>query len=153
MSNERPDDAPASGSNPARVPAFLSGIKPPNSLNFEGNKLEHWPLWKQQWANYVIISRLDTQSQDYQTAMLLNSIGTDALKVFNGFVFAPNETRDVSNILRKFDEHIIGQLNETYERYRPRVRQLMRSSQHSGIWRRTVTSVSVCESRYYAIES
>ena len=118
MSNERPDDAPASGSNPARVPAFLSGIKPPNSLNFEGNKLEHWPLWKQQWANYVVISRLDIQSQDYQTAMLLNSIGTDALKVFNGFVFAPNETRDVSNILRKLDEHIIGQLNETYERYR-----------------------------------
>ena len=118
MSNERPDDAPASGSNPARVPAFLPGIKPQNSLNFEGNKLEHWPLWKQQWANYVVISRLDTQSQDYQTAMLLNSIGTDALKVFNGFVFAPNETRDVSNILRKFDEHIIGQLNETYERYR-----------------------------------
>ena len=98
MSNERPDDAPASGSNPARVPAFLPGIKPPNSLNFEGNKLEHWPLWKQQWANYVVISRLDTQSQDYQTAMLLNSIGTDALKVFNGFVFAPNETRDISNI-------------------------------------------------------
>ena len=118
MPNERPDDAPASGSNPARVPAFLSGIKPPNSLNFEGNKLEHWPLWKQQWANYVVISRLDTQSQDYQTAMLLNSIGTDALKVFNGFVFAPNEARDVSNIIRKFDEHIIGQLNETYERYR-----------------------------------
>ena len=50
--------------------------------------------------------------------MLLNSIGTDALKVFNGFVFAPNEARDVSNIIRKFDEHIIGQLNETYERYR-----------------------------------
>ena len=118
MSHERPDDAPASGSNPARVPAFLSGIKPPNSLNFEGNKLEHWPLWKQQWANYVVISRLDAQSQDYQTAMLLNSIGTDALKVFNGFVFAPNEARDVSNIIRKFDEHIIGQLNETYERYR-----------------------------------
>ena len=118
MSNESPDDAPTSGSNPARVPAFLSGITPPNSLKFEGNNLEHWPLWKQQWANYVVISRLDTQSQDYQTAMLPNSIGTDALKVFNGFVFAPNEARDVSTIIRKFDEPIIGQLNETYERYR-----------------------------------
>ena len=50
--------------------------------------------------------------------MLLNSIGTDVLKVYNGFVFAPNETRDVSHIIRTFDEHIIGQLNETYECYR-----------------------------------
>ena len=66
----------------------------------------------------MVISRLNTQSQDYQTAMLLDSIETDALKVYNGFVFAPNETRDVSHIIRKFDEHIIGKLNETYERYR-----------------------------------
>ena len=49
--------------------------------------------------------------------MLLNSIGTEALKVYNGFVFAPDESRDVTHIIRKFNEHIIGQLNETYERY------------------------------------
>ena len=65
-----------------------------------------------------MISRLNTQSTDYQTAMLLNSIGTEALKVYNGFVFSPDETRDVTHIIRKFDEHIIGQLNETYERYK-----------------------------------
>ena len=65
-----------------------------------------------------MISRLNTQLTDYQTAMLLNSIGTDALKVYNGFVFAPDETRDITHIIRKFDEHIIGQLNETYERYK-----------------------------------
>ena len=118
MSNESPENAPASGNDPARVIVFLSGIKPPNSLNFDGNKLEHWPLWKQQWANYVVISGLNTQSTDYQTAMLLNSIGTEALKVYNGFVFAPEESRDVTHIIRKFDGHIIGQLNETYERYK-----------------------------------
>ena len=33
-------------------------------------------------------------------------------------MFAPEETRDVTHIIRKFDEHIIGQLNETYERYK-----------------------------------
>ena len=118
MSNESPENAPASGNDPARVHVFLSGIQPPNTLNFDCNKLEHWPLWKQQWANYVVLSRLNTQSTDYQTAMLLNSIGTEALKVYNGFVFAPDESRDVTHIIRKFDEHIIGQLNETYERYK-----------------------------------
>ena len=132
MSNESPENAPASGNDPARVPVFLSGIKPPNSLNFDGNKLEHWPLWKQQWANYVVISRLDTQSTDYQTAMLLNSIGTEALKVYNGFVFAPDETRDVTHIIRKFDEHIQrgpvvqSRLSRRRPGFAPRTRHIIR---------------------------
>ena len=60
--------------------------------------------------------RCDIETE--HSAMLQNSIVTDALKVYNGFVFAPDETRDVTPIIRKFAEHIIRQLNETYERYK-----------------------------------
>ena len=66
----------------------------------------------------VVISRLNSQSIDYQTAMLLNTIGTDALKIYNGFAFDNGDTRDIATILKKFDEQIIGELNETYERYK-----------------------------------
>ena len=103
--------------DPVSVGTFLAGIKPPAVLNFDSNIAADWPIWKQQWANYVVVSRLDGQSPQYQTAMLLNSIGTDALKVFNGFVFV-DEPIAVDSIIRKFDDHIIGQLNETYERYK-----------------------------------
>ena len=103
--------------DPVSVGTFLAGIKPPTVLNFDSNIAADWPIWKQQWANYVVVSRLDGQSPQYQTAMLLNSIGTDALKVFNGFVFA-DEPIAVDSVIRKFDDHIIGQLNETYERYK-----------------------------------
>ena len=50
--------------------------------------------------------------------MLLNSIGTDARKIYNGFGFDNGDTRDIATILKKFDEQIIGELNETYERYK-----------------------------------
>ena len=110
----RADVASDSGNNSK---CFLSGIKPPVPLNLQTNRVENWSLWKQQWSNYVVISRLNSQSIDYQTAMLLNSIGTDALKIYNGFAFDNSDTRDIATILKKFDEQIIGELHETYERY------------------------------------
>ena len=106
------------GGGAARAPAFLSGIKPPAPLSLDRKGVvERWTLWKQQWEHYEIISRLNTEAVEYQKAMFLNSIGVDALKVYNGFVFADNEVRDIATIIRKFDTHIVGQVNETYERY------------------------------------
>ena len=36
----------------------------------------------------------------------------------SGFAFDNGDTRDIATILKKFDEQIIGKLNETYERYK-----------------------------------
>ena len=88
--------------DPVSVGTFLAGIKPPAVLNFDSNIAADWPIWKQQWANYVVVSRLDGQSPP-------NSIGTDALKVSNGFVFV-DEPIAVDSIIRKFDDHIIGRV-------------------------------------------
>ena len=99
----RADIAPDSGNNSN---CFLSGIKPPIPLNLQTNRVENLSLWKQKLSNYVVISRLNSQSIDYQTAMLLNSIGTDTLKIYNGFAFDNGATRDIATILKKFDEQI-----------------------------------------------
>ena len=42
----------------------------------------------------------------------------DALKIYYGSAFDNGHTRDIATILKKFDEQIIGELNETYERYK-----------------------------------
>ena len=52
----RADIAPDSVNNSN---CFLSGIKPPVPLNLQTNRVENWYLWKQQWSNYVVISRLE----------------------------------------------------------------------------------------------
>ena len=96
---------------------FLAGIKPPSPVDLTKDKTSKWELWKQQWGNYVLVSNLNTKSQDYQMAMLLNCIGQDALRIYNSFTFVTGEARDVNTTLEKFDQHIIGTQNVTYERF------------------------------------
>lgn len=100
---------------------FLPGIRPPGNIDLSASKEDNWKIWKQQWQNYAIVSRLNKQPQDYRTAMLLNCIGTEALKVYNGFTFEAEPTVDA--VIEKFDQHIIGTVNETYERYKFNSRQ------------------------------
>jgi len=54
-----------------------------------------------------------------QIAQLQNCLGDDALKLLDGFKFdTPNEERTVKEVLDAFEEYVIGQVNETLERYK-----------------------------------
>ena len=74
----------------------------------------------------MIISNLDAQPQRYQTAMFFNSIGTEALCVYNGFAFKEDEggedDRKVEQIIKKFDTYRRA-TDGTYERYKFNGRQ------------------------------
>ncbi len=51
-------------------------------------------------------------------ALLLHTLGDDALRVYNSFAFVTQENaRTVAEIIEKFDAFAIGEVNETYERY------------------------------------
>ena len=92
------------------------GINPPTHLNlFKGNRGETWKLWKQQWNNYSTLSKLSTASREEQVALFQSCLGLDALKTYNQLNL-PNEPT-LTNIIAKFDELLICELNETYERY------------------------------------
>ena len=52
-----------------------------------------------------------------QLAMFGNCLGVEGLKMCNSLSFAHEETRMISTILTKMDLQIVGELNETYERY------------------------------------
>ena len=49
--------------------------------------------------------------------MFLHTIGTPGLKIYDSFVFA-DDGRNLADILQKFSDYAIGELNETYERYK-----------------------------------
>lgn len=109
------EDATTSSTSHSRV---VQGIRPPQALNLEGNIAENWKLFKQKWNNYYIITRLDLQQQKYQVALLLHTMGDDALKVYNGFQFESDEDeRTCQEIIDKFDNFAVGEVNESYERY------------------------------------
>ena len=115
MSDTEPTATPTM-STPA--PALNSHISPPTKLQMSHDVVHQWKLWKQMWGNYSVISQLETQSGKYQTALFLHCIGAEALAIYNGFVFTNNEDKnDLSTIILKFDQRIIGDTNETFERY------------------------------------
>ena len=94
------------------------GLKPPGKLNTSGNLADAWKSSKQVWENYSLISGLNSQTEEYKVAFFLHCIGTEGLKIYNGFQFENETDRKIlQKVLEKFDEFTLGQTNETYERY------------------------------------
>ena len=96
----------------------IPGIRPPQPLNIDSNVTENWKLFRQKWTNYAIITNLSKHNDQYQVALFLHTLGDEALRVYNGFHFTSSEEhRKVDEILSKFDSFVIGEVNETYERF------------------------------------
>ena len=96
----------------------VAGIRPPPPLCREDNLSANWKLFKLKWHNYAIITYLTRQSLQYQTALLLHTLGDEALKVYYGFQFStPEDERTPTKIMQAFDKYAIGETNETYESY------------------------------------
>ena len=97
---------------------LVPGIKPPQQFNLGSNILENWKIFKQRWKTYVILSHLESQPNEVQVALFLHTLADDALKTYNGFQFnTSDDSRTVEEIIEKFDNFVVGEIKETYERY------------------------------------
>ena len=94
----------------------LAGVHPPTPLDLDKeHKVDNWKLWKQQWNNYMTLSNLKSLGDTFQFAMLENCLGSSALKMYNQLSFPGRKS--VSKALELMELCIVGELNETYERY------------------------------------
>ena len=94
-------------------------VRPRQPLLFGPNKAESWKIFRRRWSNYCTLSDIATKPRNYQIAMLENSLGDEAMRLYDGFQFAtPQEHRTMAEILSAFDEFAIGEANETFERYK-----------------------------------
>ena len=89
-------------------------VSPPPPLNTKKGASE-WKLFKQMWHNFVIVARLENESQQYMKALFLHTLGSDGLTIVNGLELPQGHT--LKDIITALDEHFIGQVNETYERF------------------------------------
>src|SRR6056300_251020 len=108
------DDDPS----PPVTRIMTANIPLPLKLESDGCLSTNWKRFKRNWSNYEIASRLNKEPKELRTATLLTCIGSDALEVFDGFVFTGGEDKDIDVILQKFDDYYIGSTNEIYERYK-----------------------------------
>ena len=102
------------GQAPPPPTRYTPKVNPPPPLNTKKGAAE-WKLFKQMWINYTIVARIGDDNQDYIKALFLHTIGPDALSIYNGMNL--DDASTLNDIISAFDEHFIGQTNETYERY------------------------------------
>ena len=98
----------------AIAPVYLHNSTPPPTLDLDTNSSENWKLWKQMWNNYLILSGLDSKPDRYATALLLHSIGKDALRVYNGMQFDDEDSDNPAIITAKFDDYVLGETKEFF---------------------------------------
>ena len=89
-------------------------VSPPPPLNTKKGASE-WKLFKQMWHNFVIVAKIENESQQYMKALFLHTLGSDGLTIVNGLELEERHT--TRDIIEALDGHFIGQVNETYERF------------------------------------
>ena len=114
--NNPPPVPPAACNPPPPPPRPVPGIKPPAPLIADSKCLpENWKIFKQKWNNYKILIALNQHSREYQVALLLHTLGDNALRIYNGLSFdTPEDTKTVDQIVTAFDSFAIIEVNETY---------------------------------------
>ena len=66
----------------------------------------------------MILAAVESKPANYQVALLLHTLGDDALKIYNGFSFdTPDDKRTTKEILDKFEGYAVGEVNESYEHF------------------------------------
>lgn len=88
----------------------------PDKFELGTEAVERWKLFKQRWKNYVIISELDDANNvSKKKPIFLHCLADDALKAYNSFQL--EEVATVDEIIKEFDNYVIGEVNVAYERY------------------------------------
>jgi hypothetical protein len=111
--------APAGAAAAGMAPMLASSFRPPSALQMDSGNLEQaWTLWLQKFNLYLSASRSNLLDESVQVAMLLSSIGDEALHVFNTFTFQNDADKQrIEVVKQKFAEYCMPRKNIVFERY------------------------------------
>ena len=93
----------------------MPNVNPPDRLSLGPAAAKNWKIFSQRWNTYAVITDLSQINPGKQRALFLHCLDDDALEAFNSFNLA--DTAPVHEIITAFEKFIIGESNETYERF------------------------------------
>lgn len=98
--------------------SFLQNIQPPPKLDMDSSGVkDRWKEWKAAWGRYILLSGIDKQPKPFQCALLLHTIGIEAVRVHDGLHFGDVEDKeDPAVVIKKFDEFFMGETRDFIER-------------------------------------
>ena len=80
---------------------------------------EEWLAFKQQYRDYSLICKLSQLDKEHQAAIFRTCLGREEMKIYNNLQYSVDEDRDdIALVIKKLEDHIIGEINETYERFK-----------------------------------
>lgn len=93
----------------------MAAIKLPDRLTLGPAATKHWKIFKQRWQAYSIVTKVANLPQEEQKALFIHCLEDDALEAFNTFQLADDAS--INDVIASFETFIIGESNETYERF------------------------------------
>ena len=106
-----PDESQNNNTNTTKMAA----VKMPDRLTLGTSATKNWKMFKIRWETYTIITDFSELPRNKQRALFIHCLEDDALEAYN--TFSLQEDATVANIITAFDNFIVGECNETYERY------------------------------------
>ena len=97
----------------------MDAFRPPAPLRLDSpNLAAEWSYFEKKFKWFLVAIGADGKSNDTKLAMLLTTVGDDAVKVFETFTYAQDESADVFDVvMQKFKEYCTPLRNVVYERY------------------------------------
>lgn len=90
-------------------------VKMPDRLSLNTNATKNWKIFRQRWQTYSTITDLNKLGIKKQKATFSYCLDDDALEAYNTFKI--DEETTIEQILEMFEKFIVGESNETYERF------------------------------------
>ena len=96
----------------------MAQLPVPEQLDMEATDISiRWPIWKKKWGHYYAATELEKKNGSTQVSILLTILGESAQKIYENFTFdKEDEKKDITNILKKFNEYVEPQINQIFER-------------------------------------
>lgn len=95
----------------------MDSFKTPKHLELQGNLSENWRKFYQSFEIYMVAAALNTETDARKIAILLNTIGEEALEIFNNFTAKKDELKKFDVVVNLFKNYCNPKKNLRYNRY------------------------------------
>ncbi len=93
-------------------------VKKVNNLCLTGDLSENWRRFKQNYDIFEEAAGIKTQTENIRIASFLNTIGEEALELFNSFDMSVKDRKCYTKIQNAFEKHCTKKKRIVYERFK-----------------------------------
>ena len=97
----------------------MERLTPPKPLSLDGNVVENWKIWKQDFNFYMVATEYENKDDKVKSSLLLHCIGQKCREIYNTLNFeAEGDNLKFDKIIEKFEAYLAPKRNITFSRYR-----------------------------------